>query len=513
MSQQRDLKILFVNPCLRRKPTVKLLPVGLAYVMTYVQEAGYEFDLLDVDINEYDDDYVETYVRDNEYDVILYGSIVTHYAWIKWLTRTIKKHRPETKVVVGNSVGGSCVNVFMNNVPADVVVKGEGELGTLDVLNAYRDGTPLADVEGIAYRTEGGEVLINPIRKACDINSLPFPNWELFETDRYFSWSELVHYGDDDDDPAKPKRVMPVSTARGCAFRCTFCHFVFIDDPYRIRDPQSVLAEIRRNIDRYGANYINFWDDLSFASLKQVEAMVEAIEASDLEFEWSAAIRTDLFGRDKRSRPERVEIARRMKAAGCTTVGFSLESANAEILDMMNKKVKPEFFTDQVEILREAGLPSTASVVFGYPIETEATIEETFDMCLEARIYPSIGYLLPLPGTPMYEYAKTHGFIEDEDRYLMDITERQDLCINMTSLSEEEVMGFIKAGASRLNRTLEIGLDEDRLIKTGGYKKHTNRKNQLQDVVIDPDDMRRNENDFSFNYSRAEFDLNTGTDG
>ena len=54
-------------------------------------------------------------------------------------------------------------------------------------------------------------------------------------------------------------------------------------------------------------------------------------------------------------------------------------------------------------------------------------------MCFEANIYPSMGYLLPLPSTGMYEYAKEHGYITDDDKYLDSITERQDLCVNMTT--------------------------------------------------------------------------------
>ena len=44
----------------------------------------------------------------------------------------------------------------------------------------------------------------------------------------------------------------------------------------------------------------------------------------------------------------------------------------------------------------------------------------------------------------MYEYAKKHGFITNEDGYLDAITERQDFCLNMTSMSDEEIMIKIK---------------------------------------------------------------------
>jgi len=195
--------------------------------------------------------------------------------------------------------------------------------------------------------------------------------------------------------------------------------------------------------------------------------------------------------------------------AGFKAVCFSLESWNKEILDLMNKKIEAEFFTHQIEILREVGIVSNTSVVFGYPIETAETIQETFDMCEKNRVYPSIGFLLPLPYTKMYDYAKENGFIPDEDAFLDAITERQDLCVNMTSMTEEEVMGNIKYGAERLNQLLELNLNENTYIKTGGYNKHTNKKDQLK-KPLDPDNMKRNENDFSFNYSEAVFEVDQG---
>ena len=56
-------KILFINPCLRPGGHTKLLSVGLASVMTYFDERGYEFELLDIDINDYDDEYVEKFIK------------------------------------------------------------------------------------------------------------------------------------------------------------------------------------------------------------------------------------------------------------------------------------------------------------------------------------------------------------------------------------------------------------------------------------------------------------------
>ncbi|MDE2141123.1 MAG: B12-binding domain-containing radical SAM protein [Elusimicrobia bacterium] len=498
----KDLRILFVNVCLRRGSPVKILPVGLASVMTFIKAQGYSFDLLDIDINDYEDDVVEEKIKNSPYDVILLGSIVTHYKWVKWFTKMVKGHHPNTKLIIGNSVGASCYQAFMENTPTDVLVVGEGEFSCLETLNAFRNGTSLDGIHGIVFRGADGRAVKNPPRKASDIDVLPMVEWDFFDVKRYISRSENMSFGG--LDPNVKPVSFPVTTARGCVFKCTFCHYVYWDDPYRKRSVAQVIAEIRRNMEKYGANYIAFWDDLSFSSLTQVEKMADAILASGLKFNWDAAVRVDLFGNPQIAYERRLTIARKMKAAGCVAAGFSLESGDEEILTLMNKKIKAEYFTEQIRVLREAGIASNTSVVFGYPIETKETIKKTFDMCLESKVYPSIGFLLPLPYTGMYEYARKNGFIPDEDAFLTSITERQDICINMTRLSDDEIMNEIKEGAKNLNRLLELGLDEQKLVRTGGYAKHT-KKSKKAKKPLDPDDMKRNVNDFSFNYSDTIF--------
>ena len=102
----------------------------------------------------------------------------------------------------------------------------------------------------------------------------------------------------------------------------------------------------------------------------------------------------------------------------------------------------------------------------------------------------------------MYDYAKANGFITDEDRFLESITERQDICVNMTKMTDEEIMNEIKAGAKKLNEQLHVGLTDDTYIKSKGYKSHRIKKKLRRP---DPENMKRIENDVSFNYSDTEF--------
>jgi anaerobic magnesium-protoporphyrin IX monomethyl ester cyclase len=496
------MRLLFVNPSLRPGSLTKFLPVGIASVMTFVNEAGYDFDVLDIDINDYDDAYVENYVATKKYDVILTGSIVTHYRWMKWLVSIVKKYHPMTKVIVGNSVAGSIPELFLRNSGADVAIIGEGEYSCLEVLDAYRDSKSLKDIRNIAFIDDQGIFVKTQKRPAGKIDEIPLINWDFFDVERYFLKSYAGADGMVFDEASLP-RVMPVSTTRGCVFRCTFCHSVFWDDPYRFRSPESILREIMRNIERYGATFINFWDDLSFASLRQAERMAESILESGLRFNWNASVRTDLFGREKIAAERRLLVARKMRESGCVNVGFSLESGNQEILDMMEKHVSVHSFREQVRILDEAGISSSISVVFGYPIETSETIRETFQQCLDVGVYPSMGFLLPLPCTKMYEYSKENGFIVDEDAFLDSITERQDICLNITSMSNDEIMTLIKDYAGELSRMLELGLTEERLVRTGGYMYHKKEARNNPRRLLNTSNVSRDQNELSLNYSQA----------
>ena len=513
---KKDLKLLFVNVCLRPGGYTKFLPVGLASVMTYFETKGYDFTLLDIDINEYDDAYVENYIKTNKFDFVLCGTLVTHYKWVKWFVNMVKRYQPDTCVIAGNSVAGSIPEVFLNNARGDIEVTGEGEVSAYNAVEAVRLGKDLKTIEGISFRDDQGKVVINPTRKAANIDELSEINWSFFDVERYIQKAENMP---DKDDSPEEMRVMPVVTARGCAFKCTFCHYVFWDDPYRNRSPKSILTEVKHLIEKYNVGYIHFWDDLSFSSAIQVEKFCDAVIESGLKFKWIASIRVDLFSRARLSDEDAIRVAKKMRQCGCYSAGFAIESGNKDIMKMMNKKIEVDAFYKTVYTLKEAGIICQTSVVFGYPIETKESIKETFDQCLKCGLYPSIGFLLPLPYTVMYDYAKANGFITDEDRFLESITERQDICLNMTKMSDEEIMKEIKNGARILNEKLEVGLTEETFIRTKGYKGQRIKKkleapqetnvaslgNKSTRPRLDPKNIKRTRNDVSFNYSQSDF--------
>jgi len=186
---------------------------------------------------------------------------------------------------------------------------------------------------------------------------------------------------------------------------------------------------------------------------------------------WTGNCRADLFDYEKD-----IEIMGLMKKSGCIYMTYSLESADNNILLAMNKKLVVEQFSKQTSLFHKAGIPVGTSIVLGYPQETPETIKKTFDCCLTNKIYPSAGYLLPQPGSEMYEYARKSGLITDEEEYLLLMGDRQDLRLNMTGMSDEEFESHVINGLKRCNEAMGIGLKNDNLVKTTHYRSAKNSR-------------------------------------
>jgi hypothetical protein len=91
------------------------------------------------------------------------------------------------------------------------------------------------------------------------------------------------------------------------------------------------------------------------------------------------------------------------------------------------------------------------------------------DVCEECGIFPSVGFLLPLPGTQIYKWAKENGKINDEVEYLERIGDRQDFHINLTAMSDEE---FVDTVTVKLEALAEKqGLKLESVFKTLTYQR------------------------------------------
>jgi hypothetical protein len=136
----------------------------------------------------------------------------------------------------------------------------------------------------------------------------------------------------------------------------------------------------------------------------------------------------------------------------------------------MEKGITAEQNLNALRWTYEAGLRTVIQMVIGMPGETEQTIRETTEFIKKATDYLYLGNDLPssllsinyaqaLPGTPLYEYARQHGFIgrdiDEEERYLFRISDtdayKEDHFVNYTGLPLLKVLMWQKGMAAEVD--------------------------------------------------------------
>ena len=456
------MNIVFVVISVRPYLDKYYFPMGPAYVATALKNAGYEFDVIDIESHRYSEQELEDLLGRKPYDVVLMGAMVSGYKYIKKVAEIARRTNPAAVIVAGNSVASSIHEHLLTHTAVDVAVKGEGDITTVKLLRAIEKKIPFADIPGIAFLDDERVVDTSFEEIIDDLDSIPLVDWEIFDMPFYLS-KAIQDVPEPYPLPKEQLQAFVVNTARGCPFRCTFCYHVFQYTKYRHRSPHSILKEITALQERYGVNYINFFDELTFFSKEQADEFAAAVFTSGLKFFWNADIRGNMFSEDD------LDLLTRLKEAGCLSFGYSLESANEDILRHMNKKITVDGFKRQKRALDKAGITSFTSLVLGYPEETPETLKETFDVCHELNIYPSVGYLLPQPGTPMYDAAREKGAANDMEAYLMRMGDRQDLRYNLTDMPDTVFEGEVRKNLKRISEKIGLNLNEEQLVKTFNF--------------------------------------------
>ena len=454
----KKLKVLIINISLRPDSEKILFPIGLGYIATAVHNAGFELEILDLDALRLSDNKVEESIKKMDFDVVAMGVIVTGYKYVKNLCSIIKKHK-DVPIIIGNSVATSIPETLMEKTEADIGVMNEGDVTIVELLKAIENNTPLEDVKGIFLKKNGKVVFTSTRELIGDLDSLPIINYELFDMKVYL---DRCRYNITEPYPMEFEKIraFPINTARGCPYNCTFCYHVFKNQKYRYRSVENIGKEIIHLKERYHINYVQFFDELSLFSKQRVREIADFFIDKKIDVFWTADCRAGLFGRDDLN----LELAKKLHEAGCLCLGYSLESGDENILSAMNKQMSVEDFVIQTHVLKKAGIAPTTSLVIGFPEETPETLKKTFDVCYQADIYPSTGYLLPQPGTPIYEYAVKSGKIDDEEAYLLKMNDRQDFTINLTRMSQKEIEDIVITNLNRISKKLKLNLKQENLI-------------------------------------------------
>lgn len=364
--------------------------MGLACLAAVLQQGGFAVEVLDAQIEGLDFVKFEQAVRRIEPDVAGITAFTEQVEEAALAARIIKRINPDIPVIVGGCHPTALPEQTLREFPDfDAAVFGEGEETFLELVKAIFAGKSLQGVPGVAYRT-GGSISVNPARHLIpDLDGLPFPAFELFPLERYPASYRL----------RKNVREIPIQGSRGCPYSCSFC-FKVMGSKVRRRSLDSVLAELRLRVEKFGARQICWLDENFTLSREWAWRFCEALirEGINRKARLFCESRVDLVD---------PELLRQLKRAGFFLLVFGAESGEAKVLEQSGKMILPEQIEAAVRESQEAGLKVQLDMILGHPGETEAGIEKSLKMILAwDPDYLAWARLVPYPGTRVAEEMK-----------------------------------------------------------------------------------------------------------
>ena len=160
-------------------------PYGAMYIASYLAQAGYRTEILNVDLERLDNKDVIKRVKEASPRYIGYSGIVaTSYKYIKELSREIRRSFPDKTQILGGGIS-SAAEVILKNTAVDIVVYGEGEATALELLKRLDDKGGLSSVSGIYYKDGSGCLCTGRRPLISNLDTLPYPAFDLVDMEEY----------------------------------------------------------------------------------------------------------------------------------------------------------------------------------------------------------------------------------------------------------------------------------------------------------------------------------------
>ncbi len=426
------MRLLLVYPESRSLQT--LPPLGLASLAAYVRRelAGIEIRVADLRLP----------AARERFDELLSGfrpDVMGVYGMgpdADLVGAFLHRVRPRTRwLVLGGPLATSFHAHALASYPLDYLVAGEGGIPFTKLLGRLGEGRE--DVEGLARTARKGEPYLRHDPAAdlvADLDTLPFPAWDLFDVSAYFAI-----YRNAMSNVLGRRRVLPVFTSRGCPFTCAYCHHIF-GKKWRARSPENVLAEIRWLVDNFGVDALEIMDDSANLHRDRIVAILSGIarEHPNLRLSFPNGLRTDLLTE---------EVVDWLEKAGTYRISLGIEVGTRKSQRALGKIQSFSRIERVVRYLAtKKGLVVGGFLMIGAPGETRKDVLATFAF---ARRLPldmvSTHIVTPFPGSPLFARLS-----EEQQRALMEIPPHRfdyaTLPFSLCELSHEDLARLLRFG-------------------------------------------------------------------
>jgi anaerobic magnesium-protoporphyrin IX monomethyl ester cyclase len=333
----------------------------------------------------------------------------SEWVYSKHTIRQIRAAFPDTRIIVGGEHASAIPELVLTECPEiDLVVIGEGEATLLEVVDRIKRGEELSGLAGIAYR-EKDEIIVRRDRsRIVNVDDINWPAWDLLPIENYLAHG-LSH------GPYRGK-TMPITSSRGCPYRCTFCSNPTMWGPlWRARSASDVVDEILFYKKQYDISAIEFYDLTPIISKKWIIDFCNELINRKVDIEWqiSGGTRTEALDET---------VIEKLSQAKCRYLGFAPESGSKEVLARINKQIDLDHMIKLFRIAKtKKGLSTRANFVIGFPEDTRLDIYKTLGLQMRLALLgvvdSPIFLFTPYPGSSLFKKLLEKKKISYSDQY------------------------------------------------------------------------------------------------
>ena len=214
-------------------------------------------------------------------------------------------------------------------------------------------------------------------------------------------------------------RTAGVQTARGCTHRCVYCTYPGLEGARLRRRPAEAVAGEMERLRRELGTTEQFVVDSSFNA--EEDHMTAVCEELLRRRSGPGAPLADVsFSCYLQPRVSEPDVFRLLRAAGCTSVDFGIDTAAEDVLPGFGKSFTLADLRASTAAAKAAGLDVCHSLLFGGPGETPATVAETVrvtDEVAPTAVVAMVGLRI-YPGSPLARLAREAGLIGERQPLL-----------------------------------------------------------------------------------------------
>jgi len=389
------------------------IPIGPLIVLKELRKNGFEVEFKDYQLTKYnniDYQFVSENLKALESDIICIGVFANSLPIVLKAVNLFKKTKPKSKIILAGAGVSDVPDRIFEISDIDIIIRGEGEITTPELIKCLKKGKKLDQVRGITYR-DGDNIIHNLDRGNLDY------------IDYYPDYSQ-INFADYNNE-------VTIITSRGCPYECSFCAKPIWRSGIGYRSLDNIFEEIESIKDKIRRIY--FCDDAFIVNRARVFEFCDRFKKLKVDIKWECTGRIGLMDE---------ELLSKLNDSGCDTIYLGIESGTNKILKRLNKKITIEDARKEIELAKKHIKNIYTSYIWGFPFETlddfNDTIFNYMTDSVDSITRPVLNLATPFISTRIYEEYKDKLFFLDDNKYSGSV-----LPMNVEDANYSEMREFI----------------------------------------------------------------------